>query len=222
MNTREQDLVLTVRGYAAFSAGGVVSRSIKDFKGETLLVGGGKAGGLSATSLAGHNLGVTNTDRLLKEIEQLKNGTFSAKYGGRAGLPLNSEDNKKKEISAIQEEVNQVVDKYYTVNIEPETDPDLLAFIANIEDMTSIPDGRFSSVIFENVNMNVWLDPRLFVVLERITKPGGIITIDGATHPRLLVVAFSHTKWASEVNAQLMSNVKLWPRFDRLAIAFKN
>jgi len=83
---------------------------------------------------------------------------------------------------------------YYTLNIEGKDEPDLVASITSLADTKSLPDHRFSKVIFENVDTIVFLNPHTIKIIERITKPGGIIEISaGKTAARLFVDAFSKT-----------------------------
>ncbi len=117
------------------------------------------------------------------------------------------------------------MDTYYTVNIDKPEDPDLVASITNINDMSSIPDHHFDYIIFENVDTLVWLNPNIFTILERITKSGGVILLDGVMQPRLLVAAFAHTKWWNQLNKQVEDELrnKRWGEdSERLSIRLIN
>lgn len=207
-----------VSEYCNSSGGGIVNRKIAEFKGDTLLVGGGKKGGFSRSHPEGHNLGVTNIERYTKELEQIKSGTHP-NYGGISGIRLDTPENKQKAIEELQAEIDKVLNQYYTVNFDKSTDPDLVASITSMNDLSTLPDHRFQTVIFENVDMHIWFCPSIFKILERIVKPGGKIVIQGAVQPRLLVIAFAPTKWANEVNSQLE---KVIPSNDRSTITLTN
>ncbi len=203
--------------------GGVVNRQLNDFKGNTLVIGGGKKDAQSPSDEGGGNRGITWIEKFQNEIKEATKLIEDIK--SKSWTEENKQRNielLQKEIEENQKKVDDILNTYYTVNIEKGDDPDLVASITSISDMSKIPDNYFQKVIFENVDILVWLNPNIFKILERITKPGGSIIIDGAVHSRLLVVAFAHTKWAQQINKQVENDVKVWPDYNRLKITLTN
>jgi len=162
------------------------NRHIDKFIGECLFIGGGK---LSGTR--GKNDGITvliNIENELQQIDEVINKLHSGQweYDQHTGKKFTTSKEKKDYIKQLKLKKvlykkafllkNQdTLDKFYTLNIEPNVKPDILASITNNYDLRKIPDHRFDNVEFENVPCSVFLDPNLYPNLERITKIGGKI-----------------------------------------------
>lgn len=143
--------------YEHSSGGGVENRPIQDFKGDTLFVGGGKKGGFSESHPeTGHNIGLTNIEFILSEIERVRNYPFNPKTGQKF-----DEAERQQQIQDLKDKVNSILDTYYTVNLDESVDPDFVASITNPSDMSKIPNHRFQNVVFENVDINVWFNPNI-------------------------------------------------------------
>ena len=178
----EKDGIENAHKWANLSIGPKINRDIKDFKGDFLVVGGGRSIG-AITSISSS-----------KE--------FLDKYGDEW-----RESGNKDKIARVEEteaEINEILKKYYTINIDTEADPDLLGSITSIGDTLSIPDNRFSTIRFEGVDALVFLNPDTLKILERITKANGKIIMDVTPmFARAVIIAFSGSKWEKQIYDQL-------------------
>ena len=92
-----------------------------------------------------------------------------------------------------------ILNRFYTLNIEPNVKPDILASITNNYDLREIPDQKFEYIKFENVPCSVFLDPKLYPNLERITKIGGKINFSISSEcGRLIIPVIKKTKLSSQ------------------------
>jgi len=208
----EIDLIEIARLNQKKDYGGVAQpgREINKFKGSTLLVGGGKTAG---------NCGENDGKTILldfhienREIDELVNKLGSREWisDPYTGKKFESEDEKKLYISklkekkilykeAFREKNNDFLRRYYTLNIEDKISPDMIASITSKSDMGEIPNHKFLKVEFENVPCDVFLNPTLYPILERITKPEGVITFS-ISHVcrRLIVPVIRSTKFGTQ------------------------
>ncbi|MDP3372296.1 MAG: hypothetical protein Q8S21_05350 [Candidatus Paracaedibacteraceae bacterium] len=191
------------------SYGGIFEkgREIHKFQGSTLLVGGGKTAGNW-----GENDGKTilfNFQNEKKEISELIDKLNSGEwdFDPYTGRKFHSDNEKyiytsklKEKIKlyekAFKEKNNDILKRYYILNIEYKIKPDIIASINNRDDMNKIPNKKFSQVEFENVPCDVFLNPALYPILERITKTNGSITFS-MSHicRRLIVPVIRNTKF---------------------------
>jgi hypothetical protein len=185
-------------------------REIHNFTGDTLLVGGGKIPG-SLGENDGKAILIDYTVEESETIDLVKN-LRSGKWTNDpyAGREFKSEDEKNLYIKDLEEklvvykeafkEKNQdILDRYYTLNIEKKIFPDILASITSEHDMNNIPDNKFMHVEFENVPCDVFLNPKIYSILERITKPEGTITFSiSYACRRLIVPVIQQTKFGRQ------------------------
>ena len=167
-------------------------RNIDEFKGNILVVGGGK---------------------------HLRAGTLTALI---EESQVDQSKEKLEEIKKIKIRNQEILDTYYSLNIDPKAQPDILASITSISDMAKIPDGRFNKVIFENVDAEVFLNPHLYPILERITQKGGEILFNIATTGKRLIIPMTrHTKWAAEIQDQLRKQIYENPEYESGTVIIK-
>lgn len=214
LTNEETHTIQMAEQYKNSSLGGKFDqdRDIATFKGDTLVVGGGKRSGHD-----GHNTGLTNVEKELDEIDNLSKHIKTimhpeSRFSPVTGKKLDSEDARADEVKELTTKIQKikeamhkrVLDKYFSLNIEPSVQPDFLASVMSISDMSKIPDQRFKQVIFENVDCTVFLNANTYKILTRITAPGGIIHITTGTFcDRLFPVVAGKTKWKTSVYAQL-------------------
>jgi hypothetical protein len=214
LTNEEEHTIQMAEQYKNFSLGGKFDqdRGIATFKGDILVVGGGKRSGND-----GHNTGLTNVEKELKSIEDLSKHIKTimqpeARFSPVTGKKLDSQSIRTEEIASINLKIQdikaemhkRVLDKYFSLNIEPSVQPDFLASITSVSDMAKIPDHRFKQVIFENVDCTVFLNANTYIILSRITAPGGTIHITTGTFcDRLFPVVAEKTKWKTSIYAQL-------------------
>ncbi|MGI4851516.1 MAG: hypothetical protein ACRYGR_06200 [Janthinobacterium lividum] len=191
----EKKLIINAIKYKDMSFGGTfdVNREIDKFQGDILVVGGGKMGGYR---MPGRLDAITD---LKEEFEQLKHlESVQSKNSS-----LEREENIKK----IQDKINKNLNKYYTINIDKNTKPDILASISSISDMSHIPNNKFSEVYFEKVDCAPFLHPNTYKILSRIVKPNGKIHLEtGGPCKRMLIIATENTKWGDQVKGQLKNS----------------
>ena len=184
-------------------------RNIDKFKGSILVVGGGKkVGPGSVTNLS------EETQRA-NEIPIVINGLETNPLYKWDEFTLEHYPNKEQAIAKLKQELQaeieknrienqQILDTYYSLNINPEARPDILASITSIKDMAKIPDGRFTKVIIEDVDTEVYLNPNIYSILERITKKGAeIVIMLPIAGTRLIIPMTRNTKWGEQVQQQL-------------------
>ena len=206
-------------------------RSIGDFNGNTLVVGGGKVGTSPLTALTKFTKEVNDLEMAIYSVEKhsfnfITKEVYHTKEAKDAALAKLREE-LQAELDRTKNRNQEILDKYYTLNIEPNTQPDILASITSINDMAKIPDGRFEKVIFENVNGSVYLNPQLYPILERITKKGGEIFIILPYHCKRLIIPMTrNTKWGEQVQDQLRQQIYENPNYDegntRITLILKN
>ena len=185
-------------------------RELNKFKGNILFVGGGKLSGPR-----GENDGVTvliDCEKIDKELADLINNLKSGKlkkdpYNGKTfynskeveAYIENLEEKRKLYRHAFRLRNQDILDTYYTLNIEKNIKPDVIASITSSRDTSFIPYNKFDEVKFENVPCNVFLNPNLYKILERITKPGGKINLSiNPDFIRLIVPVVQNTKFGKE------------------------
>lgn len=180
---------------SSFDAG----REISNFTGDTLLIGGGKKPGLY-----GENQGKTvliDTTVEEQETKKLIDNLTSGKWVDDPYTGRNFKTNTEKRLyikkikakqalykEAYREWNKDILSRYYTLNIDKDVQPDMLASILSEADTIMIPDKKFMNVEFENVPCDVFLNPKLYKILERITKPGGNIKFSVSNCCRRLIV----------------------------------
>lgn len=186
------------------------NRHINQFMGECLFVGGGKLPGPR-----GENDGITvliNIDSEIQQIDEVINKLRSGQweYDQHTGKKFTTNKDKKDYIKQLKLKKvlykkafllkNQdILDRFYTLNIEPNVKPDMLGSITSEADMKLIPNNKFDCIKFENVPCNVFLDPKLYTNLERITKIGGKISFSISSEcGRLIIPVIKKTKFASQ------------------------
>jgi hypothetical protein len=175
-------------------------RNIADFSGDILVVGGGKGVGIT---------GLADPAVYQQFIVDVTSGI--GKFSVLTGEKI-TEINKKEIIlqyeSKITEDSIENIKKlntYFTINIDPMVQPDLLASITSESDMSHIPDHRFGKIIFENVNGSVFLNPNIYKILRRILKPGGELDIIVPFACRRLIIPMTeHTEWGEAIKKQML------------------
>jgi len=191
-------------------------REVNNFTGDTLLVGGGKKSGM-----CGENQGKTvlidnkiNDEEVRILIENLRSDKWD--HDPYTGKEFKSDAEKEfyiKELErkqklyqqAFREKNKDILNRYYTLNIEKDLQPDMLGSITSEADMSKIPNNKFMHVEFENVPCDVFLNPKLYPILERITKPGGTIKFSVSNScRRLMIPVIQQTKFGKE----FISNLK--------------
>lgn len=190
-------------------------RDIKSFLGDTLVVGGGKKPGIS-----GDNQGKTVLINVIDEInnidlviKRIKTGEW--KYNHQTGHTFKTIKEKLDYIQAlyIKKELykksfelknTDILKRYYTLNTDSSVEPDMLGSITNKVDMSQIPDHRFDNIEFESASCSIFLDPDLYLNLERITKIGGKISFAISNSCRRLIIpVIKKTKFGPQFLSQL-------------------
>lgn len=172
-------------------------------------------------------LDVTLANTLLETLRQ-----GPPRFHGGTGVPL-TEDEKKVHPMLValfsstleermrsgktkphDEELEALRKKWYTVDYAPAAKPDLQGSVTSEADMASLPDHRFSLVYYENMDYNVFLDPTLFRIARRITKPGGTIRFTVAPNGTRLVAYMLHiSKWRGDPQIkEVLEATGMWDR----------
>jgi len=194
-------------------------REINNFTGDTLLVGGGKKSGM-----CGENDGKTilidnkiEDEEIKTLIENLRSDKWD--HDPYTGKEFKSDAEKElyiKELErkqklyqqAFREKNKDILSRYYTLNIEKIIQPDMLGSITSEADMSKIPNNKFMHVEFENVPCDVFLNPKIYPILERITKPGGTIKLSVSYDCRRLIVpVIQLTKFGKEFTSNLKAEM---------------
>lgn len=213
-------------------------RNINSFTGDTLLVGGGKARGAY-----GENQGKTilyDFKEEEEEIDDLIKNLSNAHWpeDPHTGKKFRTRKDRKSYIETLNRKKRlykkaydlknkDILERYFTLNIDKNIKPDFLGSITSISDMEKIPDNKFKQVEFENVPCYVFLHPKLYTILERITKPSGDIklSVNNACR-RLIAPVISKTKFSEEYRKQLEENFELLeslhPTYHRITLTIKN
>lgn len=210
----EEQAINEALKYERANFGGIfdVGREIGKFEGDILIVGGGKETGIDERMYPGLKPGITvlgNAQKYKVVLEGIKSKDFQIN-------PISLEDcsteekrntcikNLEKLIADIDLKNSSILKTYYTVNIDSKAKPDLLASVISESDMKRIPDHKFKTVIFENVNCSVFLNPILYKILERITERNGRITLSVSYNcHRLMVPVIAKTKFKNEFEKKL-------------------
>ena len=213
-------------------------RDINKFTGNTLLVGGGKRAGMR-----GENDGKTiliDVKAETTEIEELIKNLRSDKwtYDPYTGEQFETDAEKETYIKALEHKKalykeafskknKDILDRYYTLNIERLIQPDMLASITSETDMSKIPDNKFMHVEFESVSCDVFLNPKLYPILARITKPKGTIKFSVSNVcRRLMVPVIQSTKFGEEFTKKLKEKYTILkamhPTYHRITIEVTN
>ena len=240
LNRSEIVMIKAALQYEHSSFGGVFNqnRNINYFTGDTLVVGGGKKIGKYGTNQGMTVL--TNINVVEAEIEELIKNLQSGKWNEDPyiGKHFTSITTKKLYIKQLLAKKNlykeafskknqDTLNRYYTVNIDVSVDPDLLGSITSKSDMSKIPDNKFTNVEFENVPCNVFLDPKLYPIIARITKSNGKISFSVSNAcSRLIVPVIQSTKFGKEFMRKLKKRYntlkKMHPTYHRINIKVVN
>lgn len=101
-------------------------------------------------------------------------------------------EGKKEEIHKINSEIETEFEKnkdvIYTVDYDPNTDPDLAGDAADKNSMSSLPTNHFMNVYLENLPPEVVTSKGLWDTVERITKSGAKIEIPHMHLPQVIKV----------------------------------
>ncbi|MBA4117680.1 MAG: hypothetical protein C0514_02130 [Candidatus Puniceispirillum sp.] len=156
---------------------------------------------------------------------------FHLKFNGLTGVPLTEvehgylEDLKSAFSQAVADRhahghllphypaLDTLKKKWYTVDLNKSTLPDLIASVTSETDMSYLPDHRFSLIYYENINYNVFLDPTTLRIAQRITKSGGTIRFTVAPYGTRLVAYMLHrSRWHADPQVQtvLAATGKWW------------
>lgn len=100
------------------------------------------------------------------------------------------------------------LDKFYTLNIEPNVKSDIFASITNNYDLREIPNHRFDNVEFGNVPCSVFLDPNLYPNLECLTKIVSLSIPNSCR--RLIILVIKKTKWGLQFYHILKRNIQYY------------
>ncbi|MDP3372297.1 MAG: hypothetical protein Q8S21_05355 [Candidatus Paracaedibacteraceae bacterium] len=213
-------------------------REVNNFMGQILVVGGGKLKGTY-----GENQGKTALLDFSKEdneivdlIHKLQSGEWQE--DPYTGIKFNNYKDKEAYIKELQrkqklykkafdQKNRDTLERYYTLNIAKDVQPDILASITSESDMKKIPDHKFARVEFENVPCPVFLNPKLYKILSRITKPGGKIELSVTNACRRLIApVIQNTKFGEEYSKILKSQYNLLetlhPTYHRLTFEITN
>lgn len=213
-------------------------REIKNFRGDTLVVGGGKLPGKYSDN-QGKTVLINNKiiqDEINTLITNLLSGKWSKNpYTGHefvTKLEKNQFIQKlryKQQIfsEAFSEWNKDILNRFYTINIDSTVGPDMIASINSELDTSKIPDSKFEVVEFENVPCDVYLNPNLYKILERITKPGGIIKLSVTNCcRRLMAPVIAKTKFSKDFDEELQSKhhilESMHPTYHRITFTVKN
>lgn len=171
-----------------------VSRPIESFKGDKLIVGTGwKPKYFCATPFyaewALKNKGLKID--LEKNLPTLEGRQISPKF------------DQKRCIKHIEE----IKKEYYSVDIDPEMEPDFIASVANPVHMTYLPTNRFSYVLFDYFPADQIIFPLVWDNIHRILKKGAIIqVITGYAYSKILRATLMRLSWTK---SQLNKNSKI-------------
>ena len=214
------------------------NREINNFTGATLVVGGGKKKGTY-----GENQGKTVLFDFSQEEQEVKDLIYRLQSDEwnedpYTGTELNIRENKRDYINelkrkhllykkAFRQKNTDILERYYTLNIATDVQPDIVASIISESDMRKIPDNKFTRVEFENVPCHVFLNPKLYRILARITKPGGIVALSVTNACRRLIApVIQHTKFGEEYGKILKEKYSileaLHPTYHRLSFEITN
>ncbi|MEN8236342.1 MAG: hypothetical protein ABFQ95_02155 [Pseudomonadota bacterium] len=196
-----------------------INRSLEDFKGEELVIGGGKKKGKYRD-----NRGKTMIQPYLDDLEKLRQGEYKFDPFGSVKGPL-TEETRNLAISNFQEKLlDPVLNKYYTINYDETTEPDLVTSATDINGiMENLPKGRFDRIHYENVNTFVFLNPNAWKIMEYLCKKGGTITINAGVHGmRLLPIILKDTKWEQQVQSQLKKKYDYFKSDGGFTLILKN
>jgi len=193
-------------------------REINLFTGSTLLVGGGKSPGSH-----GENDGKTiliNVETETQEMKNLIKNLTSGKWNKDPyiGKTFNNKAEKEAYIKILEhklllykeaynEKNKDILNRYFTLSIEKTIHPDMLGSITS-NDMSKIPDNKFMKIEFENVPCDVFLNPKLYTTLERITKADGTIQLSISYNCRRLIVPIiQKTKFGEEFTQKIKTEM---------------
>lgn len=236
----EIELINLALANQSVNLGGYIEpgRELEKFTGSTLLVGGGKLAGPN-----GENDGKTIVVNHTTEIQAIQSLVNSVKEDSIESATNSqrvlSDQEKHNQIQQLQEKIaiyqlaaqslnNDLLARYFTLNIEPKIAPDMLASVVSESDMSKIPDNKFINVEFENVPCDVFLDPQLYRTLERITQSPGSISFS-ISYPcrRLIVPVIEKTKYGKEfkeiLHYEVYQNIKkMDPHYGAATINLSN
>jgi len=221
-----------------FAAEFDIGREISQFTGDTLIVGGGKKSGQYSQNQSKTVL--TDMKAVEVEINELITNLHSGEWNKDpyTGKTFNNKAEKEAYINelehklslykeAFSEKNKDILNRYYTINTEKNAEPDILGSITSEFDMSKISDGKFMHVELDNIPNDIYLNPKLYKILERIIKPGGTIklSISNASR-RLIIPVIETTKFGPEfiqkLNAEYGTLLKLHPTYHRITFILTN
>ena len=204
-------------------------RDISNFKGSTLVVGAGKKSGIKKSNQGKCLLVDFNKkfNYLIKEIKQLKDLQKKQNLKKLATRIYKLEEKLELYKKAFTLTNQDILERYFTIDIDETLQPDMVGSITSESDMSQIPDNRFDHVEFENVPCNVFLNPTLYKILERITKPGGTISLSvNNSCRRLIVPIIQQTKFGpsylKELSQKYVTLLGMHPTYHRINIIVTN
>lgn len=236
----EKEMIATAQSNHNKCFGGTIDpeRKLEQFSGNTLLVGGGKDLGHY-----GSNQGKTLLYNIEQEIQKIDDHITlltSKQYTSDpyTGISFTSDNRKQEFIDHLRQKKmlyttyyqmrnNDILEKYFTINIDSSMQPDIHGSIACISDVVKIPDNTFARVEFENVPCDVFLDSKLYTILERITQPDGIITLSITNAcRRVMIPVITNTKFGEQYIQSLVKEYarleQLHPTYHRISIDIIN
>lgn len=204
-------------------------RYISNFKGSVLVVGAGKKSGTKKSNQGKCLLVDFNKDfkHLIEEIKQLKDLQKKQNSKKLVTRLYNLEEKLELYKRAFILRNQDILERYFTIDIDKTVQPDMVGSITSESDMSKIPDNRFDHIEFENVPCNVFLNPTLYKILERITKPGGTISLSvNNSCRRLIVPIIQRTKFGpsylKELARKYVTLLGMHPTYHRINIIVTN
>jgi hypothetical protein len=175
-------------------------------------------------------------DNINEIMDNLRSGKWTSDpYTGKKFKTVVEKENYIKKLKykrelykkAFTQRNKDILKRFYTLNIEREVRPDLLASVISLTDMSKIPDHKFTNVEFEDVSCHFFLNPKLYQILARITKPEGKIKLSVTNAcRRLLAPVIQPTKFGDEFEIELQKKYslleKLHPTYHRLTFTITN
>lgn len=183
------------------------NRKIEDFKGDTLVIGGGRK-----------ESGITNIQALDEEILDIPRFKFNVDTGEKL-----NEESRQHPLNEKQKERQHIIDNYYTINYSQDVDPDLVGSATDVNLLKILPKNRFKTIYYENVDNWIFLNPATLQIAQELCEPGGTIKIStGFTGARLLLIALEDMPNAVDALKQLKNNYDTFKQDGRIQLEWKN
>jgi hypothetical protein len=183
------------------------NRKIEDFKGDTLVIGGGRK-----------ESGITNIQVLDEEIFDIPRFKFNVDTGEKL-----NEESRQHLLNEKQQERQHIIDNYYTINYSQDVDPDLVGSATDVNLLKILPKNRFKTIYYENVDNWIFLNPATLQIAQELCEPGGTIKIStGFNGARLLLIALEDMPNTVDALKQLKNNYDTFKQDGRIQLEWKN